>query len=124
MDLIDKHIINRSAIAIRCLPLTSVFYKDIQISGLSAEKVFQMKEKYISKNIFKVKNAAQIETHFLWLIKIGVLRREVDGQGLTCKVRLTPLGRIVLEGNPNLPNKNASISELVKHWLYRISTLT
>ena len=28
----------------------------------------------------------------LWLIQVGVLRREVDGQGLTDRFRLTPLG--------------------------------
>ncbi len=28
----------------------------------------------------------------LWLIQVGVLRREVDGQGLTDSFRLTPLG--------------------------------
>ena len=42
MDLIDKHIISRSTSAIRCLPLNSDFYKDIQISGLSAEQVFNL----------------------------------------------------------------------------------
>ncbi len=36
------------------------------------------------------------ETHFIWLIRLGVLRREVDGQGLTERVRLTPLGRSVI----------------------------
>ena len=82
-----------------------------------------MKEKYISKRIFKFKNAEEIEIHFLWLIKIGVLRREVDGQGLTSKVRLTPLGRLVLENDQNLPNQKASLFELVKHSLYRFFLL-
>ena len=119
MDLIDKHIISRSTSAIRCLPLNSDFYKDIQISGLSAEQVFNLKGRYIAKKFFKLKNAEEVEIHFLWLIKIGVLRREVDGQGLTSKVRLTPLGRLVLENDQNLPNQKASLFELVKHSLYR-----
>ena len=79
-----------------------------------------MNERY---KIFKLKNAEEIEIHFLWLIKIGVLRREVDGQGLTSKVRLTPLGRLVLENNQNLANQKASLLELVKHSLYRFSLL-
>ncbi len=124
MDLIDKHIINRSTIAIKGLPLTSLFYKDIQKSGLSAEEVFQMKGKYISTFIFKTRSPEEIESHFLWLIKIGVLRREVDGQGLTSKVRLTPLGRIILESDPNIPNKKNSLSELFKNWIYRNILLT
>nr|WP_315858738.1 Npun_F0494 family protein [Cyanobium sp. CH-040] len=36
------------------------------------------------------------EAHFIWLIRLGVLRREVDGQGLTERVRLTPMGRRLL----------------------------
>lgn len=37
------------------------------------------------------------ENHLLWLIQIGVLRREVDGQGITDGFRLTPLGRQLVE---------------------------
>ncbi len=33
------------------------------------------------------------ESSLLWLIQVGVLRREVDGQGITDSFRLTPLGR-------------------------------
>lgn len=33
------------------------------------------------------------ERYLLWLIQTGVLRREVDGQGITDSFRLTPLGR-------------------------------
>lgn len=34
----------------------------------------------------------QTDQELLWLIQVGVLRREVDGQGLTDSFRLTPLG--------------------------------
>jgi hypothetical protein len=37
------------------------------------------------------------ESALLWLIQVGVLRREVDGQGLTDSFRLTPLGRQIVE---------------------------
>ena len=37
------------------------------------------------------------ENDLLWLIQVGVLRREVDGQGLTDSFRLTPLGRQLVE---------------------------
>ncbi|MCM1984803.1 Npun_F0494 family protein [Lyngbya confervoides] len=46
------------------------------------------------------------EQSLLWLIRVGVLRREVDGQGLTDSFRLTPLGRQVLDlwrGSPAVP---------------------
>jgi hypothetical protein len=35
----------------------------------------------------------QAENELMWLIAVGLLRREVDGQGLTDSFRLTPLGR-------------------------------
>ncbi|HSM83058.1 MAG TPA: hypothetical protein VLS96_15310 [Nodosilinea sp.] len=39
----------------------------------------------------------QAENEMMWLIAVGLLRREVDGQGLTDSFRLTPLGRQVFE---------------------------
>jgi hypothetical protein len=37
------------------------------------------------------------ESQLLWLMQVGLLRREVDGQGLTDSFRLTPLGRQLVE---------------------------
>ncbi len=37
------------------------------------------------------------ENALLWLIQVGILRREVDGQGITDRFRLTPLGRQLME---------------------------
>lgn len=33
------------------------------------------------------------ENELMWLMQVGLLRREVDGQGLTNRFRLTPLGQ-------------------------------
>jgi hypothetical protein len=40
-----------------------------------------------------------------WLIQVGLLRREVDGQGITDSFRLTPLGHQLIEKyqGQNLP---------------------
>ncbi|WP_414756483.1 Npun_F0494 family protein [Anabaena sp. CCY 9910] len=40
-----------------------------------------------------------------WLIQVGLLRREVDGQGITDSFRLTPLGHQLIEQyqGKNLP---------------------
>jgi hypothetical protein len=37
------------------------------------------------------------ENALMWLIRTGILRREVDGQGLTDSFRLTPLGRQIVK---------------------------
>jgi hypothetical protein len=38
-----------------------------------------------------------VESATNWLIQVGMLRREVDGQGLTDSFRLTPLGLQLIE---------------------------
>ncbi len=38
-----------------------------------------------------------VESGLMWLIQDGILRREVDGQGITDSFRLTPLGRQLVE---------------------------
>ncbi|MBW4446449.1 MAG: hypothetical protein KME38_06105 [Spirirestis rafaelensis WJT71-NPBG6] len=43
-----------------------------------------------------------------WLIQVGILRREVDGQGITDSFRLTPLGRQVVEKLQQNPSRSAS----------------
>jgi hypothetical protein len=37
------------------------------------------------------------DNSLVWLIQVGILRREVDGQGITDSFRLTPLGRQIVE---------------------------
>ena len=39
----------------------------------------------------------QVEVELTWLIQVGLLRREVDGQGITDSFRLTPLGKYLVE---------------------------
>jgi hypothetical protein len=58
------------------------------------------------------------ETLFIWLIRLGVLRREVDGQGLTERVRLTPMGRQLLAGwSQEIPR--AGWKEQLRHAISR-----
>ncbi|BAY96865.1 hypothetical protein NIES37_08020 [Tolypothrix tenuis PCC 7101] len=55
-----------------------------------------------------------------WLIQVGVLRREVDGQGITDSFRLTPLGQKLAEQyqNKNWPQPSWSdrIQNAVTRW--------
>jgi hypothetical protein len=58
------------------------------------------------------------EDLLIWLIQLGVLRREVDGQGLTERVRLTPLGRDTLAcWSIEIPP--AGPGSRLRHWLLR-----
>ncbi|MGF1479185.1 MAG: Npun_F0494 family protein [Cyanophyceae cyanobacterium] len=64
----------------------------------------------------------QIERELGWLIKVGVLRREVDGQGITDSFRLTPLGRKLVEtwepqGEIPPPSRQERFRNLWNRWL-------
>ncbi len=50
-------------------------------------------------------NERRVENSLLWLIQLGVLRREVDGQGITDSFRLTPLGRQLVAGWEQSPGE-------------------
>ncbi len=39
----------------------------------------------------------RVERELMWLIQVGLLRREVDGQGITDSFRLTPLAKQILD---------------------------
>jgi hypothetical protein len=57
----------------------------------------------------------------VWLIQVGMLRREVDGQGLTDSFRLTPLGVQVVrmwEGRSlTSPSKQERWQNFINRWL-------
>ncbi len=64
---------------------------------------------------------SRTEDKLVWLINVGLLRREVDGQGLTDSFRLTPLGRQIVDQWEQLENEipAASLGDRVSHWLNR-----
>jgi hypothetical protein len=45
----------------------------------------------------RIMSELAVDNSLSWLILVGILRREVDGQGITDSFRLTPLGRILIE---------------------------
>tara|TARA_Y100001968_G_C19323984_1_gene700747 strand:- start:676 stop:1047 length:372 start_codon:yes stop_codon:yes gene_type:complete len=104
MDLIDYHIKKRICKAFRIMPFNPSFYEEIKSKGLSSDFVYRNAQKYCVKGSKWFKSSSSVEDSFQWLIKLGILRREVDGQGLTSRIRLTPLGRKILEIERDLPN--------------------
>ena len=116
---IDNHSQKRAAQVMRCLPFNSIFYKDVKTTGLNAQTVFGRKNQYSSNYGRWFKSSYSVEASFRWLITLGVLRREVDGQGLTSKIRLTPLGRQLLDKDPRLADKQTALLERFGHWVFR-----
>ena len=119
MEDFHKKSIDRARKAMKCLAFNYTFYKSSQSTGLSAEKVFELKDKFSSQNRSWFNNPDEVENDFCWLIVIGVLRREVDGQGLTSRVRLTPLGRQIIEKTPQLMERKIFILEKIKNFIFR-----
>lgn len=88
--------IRRAERSITCLPFKKAFYEEIDKNPLSAEELF-VKENW-EQILFVPFGPERAEKYFLWMIRLGILRREVDGQGLTSRIRLTPMGRKIIFG--------------------------
>ena len=122
MLLIDQKIFRRAKKGIRNCPFNLFLFQSLQEGSLSAQDIFEHKEKYLNQEFMFINSSLFIENEFLKLIKIGVLRREVDGQGLTSKVRITPIGRQVLESSSDLfHQKTMFIKRLMKCVKYQLS---
>ena len=122
MLLIDQKIFRRAKKGIRNCPFNLFLFQSLKKESLSAQDVFENKSKYLSQEFMFIKNSLFIENEFLKLIKIGVLRREVDGQGLTSKVRITPTGREIIESHADLFTKKISlIKKLITCLKYQLS---
>ncbi|MGI0500885.1 Npun_F0494 family protein [Limnospira platensis CENA597] len=88
--------IARAQRAIRCSPfqiklLTDSIDQSVKLSAISGNRGVELGYTRSPLPELRAENA------LLWLIQVGVLRREVDGQGITDSFRLTPLGRKVAE---------------------------
>ena len=122
MLLIDKKISRRAKKGIKNCPFNLYLFQSLQKGSLSAQNVFENKSKYLNQEFMFINSSLFIENQFLKLIKIGVLRREVDGQGLTSKVRITPIGRQVIKNRADLFTKKISlIKKLITCLKYKIS---
>jgi hypothetical protein len=89
----DKAVI-RAQRSITCLPFKKAFYEQIDQCPISGEELCKRQD--WQKLVFVEFGPQRAIEHFVWLIKLGILRREVDGQGLTSRVRLTPMGRKII----------------------------
>ncbi|MFP5273134.1 Npun_F0494 family protein [Coleofasciculus sp.] len=88
--------VKRAEQALRCLPFQLTLYKvmrSISVSLLAIATQKGIEQGYTKRSLSEL----AAERDLMWLIQVGVLRREVDGQGITDSFRLTPLGRQLVE---------------------------
>jgi hypothetical protein len=94
--------IQRAERAFRCSPFRLDLLADMRSHSVSIRQVCGpagVKSRYSDRSLAEL----QAENEMMWLIAVGLLRREVDGQGLTDSFRLTPLGRQVFTHLAALP---------------------
>ena len=115
-SLVSARALKRARQAMRCLPFRRAFYNDLEDEARSSTQLSsQQNWMAISR---KPLSRSRTEDDLIWLIQVGVLRREVDGQGLTERVRLTPMGRDLLDDwDGEIPNADAL--QVLHHWLRR-----
>jgi len=88
--------VKRAKRAMRCAPFRGSLYAAMRQQSVSLQAIAGpsgVQQQYTRKPLPEL----TAESALLWLIQVGALRREVDGQGLTDSFRLTPLGRQIIE---------------------------
>lgn len=82
----------RAERAMRCAPFRLHLFATMISQSVALSAIAQtsgIQNQYTLKPLSELR----AESELLWLIQVGLLRREVDGQGLTDSFRVTPLGR-------------------------------
>jgi hypothetical protein len=88
--------IERADLALRCAPFNLSLFAKLRWQSVSVPKLagdLGVDAGYTRRPLSEL----EVESATNWLIRVGMLRREVDGQGLTDSFRLTPLGLELIE---------------------------
>lgn len=113
----------RAERAMRCAPFRLQLYKAMvwhSVPLMAIVNAAGIQNQYTRKALSEF----AVENELLWLIRVGVLRREVDGQGLTDSFRVTPLGRQIIDqwqqglsSELVAPSLNDRFSNALSRWL-------
>ncbi len=112
--------VKRAKQALSCSPFCLSLFQAMRNQSVPIQNIAGetgIKTGYATKSL----SEAKVEAKLVWLIKVGLLRREVDGQGLTDSFRLTPLGRQIIaqweQAGDSLPRP--SLMDRISNWLNR-----
>jgi hypothetical protein len=87
--------IKRALRAWQCSPFRLSLFSALQDRGISLSQI-KGTAGYQAGYTTRALPELQAEADLMWLIQVGVLRREVDGQGITDSYRLALLGQQIL----------------------------
>jgi hypothetical protein len=88
--------VERAKRSLICSPFRLALFLTMQIKSVPVSAITMengIKQGYTQRPLSEL----VCHNHLNWLIQVGILRREVDGQGITDGFRLTPLGHQLLE---------------------------
>lgn len=97
MAYLSSRSYRRAALAVRCSPLTPHLFERLRVQSVPLLAIAGRPGLQAGYTRWE-RSVVQAEDDLVWLIQVGVLRREVDGQGITDSFRLTPLGQAVVSG--------------------------
>lgn len=88
--------IERAERSLRVSPFRMLLFTTMRSRSVDFQEIVGVNG---SKNHFSKRQLSELiaDNSLLWLIQVGVLRREVDGQGITNSFRLTPIGHEIIE---------------------------
>jgi hypothetical protein len=92
----SRSTLERAERALVCSPFNLCLFEAMRDASVSLSKITNnsgVKDGYTKRPMSELAT----DNALGWLIQVGVLRREVDGQGITDSFRLTPLGRNLVE---------------------------
>lgn len=115
----------RALRAVRCSPFLPQLFLDLQQQRVALGEIsgsVGVTRGYTTQALPEL----VVENSLMWLTQVGLLRREVDGQGLTDSFRLTPLGRRLTESGQvttkTPPSWSERLQDFVSHWWSGILT--
>jgi hypothetical protein len=88
--------LKRAERAMRCLPFQLPLFAAMRSKSVPLQAIAGregVEHHYTKRPISEL----AVENGLMWLIQVGILRREVDGQGITDSFRLAPLGGQLVE---------------------------
>ncbi|MBE9180312.1 hypothetical protein IQ268_17255 [Oculatella sp. LEGE 06141] len=101
----SRKTVERAERAVRCAPFKMLLFATMREHSVDLKAIASkagVQHGYTHRAVSEL----AAENSLLWLIQVGVLRREVDGQGITDSFRLTPLGH-----------------QLINHWQQHSGTI-
>lgn len=88
--------IERAERSLRVSPFRMLLFTTMRSRSIDFQEITGVNG---NKNQFTKRQLSELITDnsLLWLIQVGILRREVDGQGITNSFRLTPMGHEIID---------------------------